>query len=29
MGGAGVLTALGFWALRRELDVPKPPAPSA
>ncbi|MBM3310244.1 MAG: MFS transporter [Candidatus Aminicenantes bacterium] len=32
MGGAGILTSFGFWALRRELDIPKPPpspAPSS
>jgi len=28
MGGAGVLTSFGFWALGKELDVPKPPEPA-
>jgi predicted MFS family arabinose efflux permease len=29
MGGAGILTGFGFWALRRTLDIPKPPASTA
>jgi MFS family permease len=28
MGGAGVLTAFGFLALRNKLDVPKAPEPA-
>jgi predicted MFS family arabinose efflux permease len=29
MGGAAILSGLGFWALRRKLDVPKPPGAAA